>query len=348
MDVTDFATKLAAAQKLLQERDLDCQTYMERISDLEKQVDELANPQTEWRAIRQDQIAFLQEENKTLANEKYKLQKDLAILQAEKSELQRQLSRALEAQKNIPARTFSECESENLKLRQRTSELETENQTLRADTDKAVQESNDLKARLEKYKEKIRRMHDDTLEKFGILQEKLADSRSGKMDQENEKAIAELRAQLTQEENEKSQLQVHLEALEQSSNEFATTHMEFVQNLGRILDCQELPEIIGRVKELSQLPAEMDKLRLEISNMKGLAKIDQNEGYAAVVDALFEVRNSLSPNELKLPDNSPLRQLFASLYNMVTAMMNPTEAKSVLIPHIHAVTLQARAFTPTN
>ena len=348
MDVNELAIKLEASQKLLKQREKDCQTYMERISDLEQQVDQLANTQEEWRSIRQDQIAFLQEENKTLTHEKHTLQKQLAMVETEKQDLERQLAKAIEAQKSIPARTFSQCESENLKLRQRLTELETENQTLRASADAASKETEAQKARVDKYKEKIRQMHADTIEKFGILQAKLADSRSGKMDEENEKIISDLQTRLAQEEGEKSQLQLDLEALQHSSNEFATMHMEFVQSLGRILDCQQLPEIITKVKELNQLPSENDKLKLEISNMKEMGTIDQNEGYSALVDALMKVRDGLSPNELKLPDSSPLRQLFASLYNMVTAMMKPTEAKSVLLPHIRAVTMQARAFTPSD
>ena len=348
MDVNELAIKLEASQKLLKQREKDCQTYMERISDLEQQVDQLANTQEEWRSIRQDQIAFLQEENKTLTHEKHSLQKQLAMVETEKQDLERQLAKAIVAQKSIPARTFSQCESENLKLRQQLTELETENQTLRASADAASKETEAQKARVDKYKEKIRQMHADTIEKFGILQAKLADSRSGKMDEENEKIISDLQTRLAQEEGEKSQLQLDLEALHHSSNEFAAMHMEFVQSLERILDCQQLPEIITKVKELNQLPAENDKLKLEISNMKEMGTIDQNEGYSALVDALMKVRDGLSPNELKLPDSSPLRQLFASLYNMVTAMMKPTEAKSVLLPHIRAVTMQARAFTPSD
>ena len=346
MEAGDFAIKLEATQKLLREREKDCQKYMERIYELEQQVDRLENANEEERAIRQDQIVFLQEENSSLTMENHKIQEKLAMKIAENKDLQKQLTKAIESSKSVPARTVSECESENSHLRVRVSELEQENESLRASAEESAREIDEAKAEAQKYRDRIKKMREEAVDKFHTLQQKLTDSRSGKMDAENEALISNLKNQIEEKETEKSQLLVDLENLQKSSTEFATMHMEFVQNLGRILGCEGPIEIVQKVKELNELPAETDKLRLEISNMKGMETINQNEGYVALIEALKQVRDSLSPNELKLPENSSLRQLFASLFNMVNAMMKPTEAKSVLTPHIHAVVLQAQAFSP--
>jgi hypothetical protein len=101
-----------------------------------------------------------------------------------------------------------------------------------------------------------------------------------------------------------------------------------------------------RLKELITLPTEIDKLRLEMVEYRNRRTGNQNESYEAAMAALKQVRDNISPDELKLPDNSVLRQLFASFHNLVTALLKPIESRAILMPHVRALVHQARAFSP--
>jgi hypothetical protein len=104
--------------------------------------------------------------------------------------------------------------------------------------------------------------------------------------------------------------------------------------------------IVARVKELVVLPAQFEKLKLDLIEIKARRTGNVHEGYEAVVDALKQVHESLSPDALMLADNSTLRQLFASFCNLVTALSKPIESRRVLMPHVRALVFQARVFSP--
>lgn len=346
MEQSDLAVKVDALQNLLRQRDDDCQRYMEQIADLQRTLDSHSNNIEEVRSVRQDQILFLQEENMQLSNEVRELQTQIVMLRAEKDNYAKHLARAQETQRSMRPRTLSETESENLRLRERVAELEAGQDALLKMNSQYEADLSRATAKITKYKKHLHERGNETVEKFGILQDKLHDSRSGKLDEEKNQQILDLRSELEAMTAEKESFEHTAEMLQEASDEFAKQHAEFVSTLGRFLGCEDHQEIVAKVRELSVLPAELDKLRLELANTKQMGEINQNEGYVAVVEALRQVRDHLAPNELKLPADSPFRHLFASMFNMVNAAMKPTEKKDVLLPHIRAVKLQARAFSP--
>ena len=114
-----------------------------------------------------------------------------------------------------------------------------------------------------------------------------------------------------------------------------------------------MTEIVSKVKELSELPNQIDELKRKIVNNenKPLQNTDTEKNNSEnktneVISAFKQVLANLSPNELQLPHDSELRQLFAALCNMFNAALNPNVNINLLNSHIKSVVYQARVFMP--
>jgi chromosome segregation ATPase len=193
--------------------------------------------------------------------------------------------------------------------------------------------------RLEEHRTENKRLRQEAKETFAVLQQKLTAARNGTLWEETKR-------QLEDSEAEKQDLQSTIDQLESAAKELAGNYQTFIETLGRLLGCEGMEAIVGRVRELVLLPSQLEKLRLDMIEMRNRRMGDVHEGYEAVIDALKQVRDNLSPDSLRLSEDSVLRQLFASFCNLVTALSKPVESRKVLMPHVRALVFQARVFRP--
>jgi chromosome segregation ATPase len=323
LQAADLQIRLEASQKLVEQRDAEAQTYLEQISQLRHAIEDLRNPVPEVRQFQHDQLDFLEKENSDLLLQIRELQSRYLQVNAQKHSLRAQL--------NVLGQQPPHGSTGNSSLMRRIAELEAENRTLTSSLKDTETKFETVQHKLDEYHTENKKLRKEAKDTFAVLQEKLIAARNGALEAN---------------EAERDTLQTTVDQLEKSSQELLAQHGEFVQHLGRLLDCDDAPEIVARVRELILLPAQIEKLRFDLIEMRNRRLGNVHEGYEAVIDALKQVYENLSPNALKLAENSVLRQLFASFCNLVTALLRPVESKQVLMPHVRAVVFQARVFSP--
>jgi chromosome segregation ATPase len=313
--------KLDAAQRLVQQRELDCQSYREQIAQLRQEIEQLSNPVPEVQQFRLDQLEFLEEQNSQLLEEVGELQRRYLTASSKKRTLRARLKIAIESQQYEDARPGSDVEAETAALRQKVINLESNVKTLTSRVKLSEANLNKAQSQAAELKAKNKKLRDEAKTKFEILQTKLIQSRNGQLDEE-----------LQQMQAEKADLEDAISQLEKASQDLTAEHMGFVQKLGRLVGADDAIGVVSRVKDLILLPVQIENLKLEMIELQNRRSGNQNVAYDATVEALKQVRGHLSPDYLRLADNSVLRQLFASFHNLVTAMLHPIESKAILGP----------------
>jgi chromosome segregation ATPase len=307
--LAELQSKLEASQRLVQQRDNEVRTYLEQISQLRHEIEAVVNPVPEVRQFRQDQLEFLEQQNNDLLVDVHELQVRYLQINAKKHSLQAQL-----ASLRQPCSSLSR-ESEK-SLTTKVVELEAQNATLTATLKQSEERLESMQRKLTEYDTENNKLRKEARETFTVLQQELTAARSGKFDQE-------LARRLKESEAEQESLHTTIDQLENSAKDFAAQYIEFIQTMGQLLGCDDIYGIVERVKELTLLPSQVEKLRLEMVEMKNRRNEHVHEGYETIVDALQEVYDNLSPDALKLSENSVLQQLFASFCNLVTTLLKP-------------------------
>lgn len=142
--------------------------------------------------------------------------------------------------------------------------------------------------------------------------------------------------------NENQRLNKAFEDVERASKQITNAQISFINEISQTLGVTSTDEIKEELNKLISLKTD----RMQILNAPVHDSNGNVQSFQEIRDALQQIMENLSPNELKLPQDSELRQLFAALYNMINQSLNPNANKSLLQPHIRAVVFQARAFKP--
>ncbi|OHS99000.1 hypothetical protein TRFO_34610 [Tritrichomonas foetus] len=333
--------KLETVQNLLQQRNADCESYMKRNAELERIVQQSQNDEPDIQDLQMNQITVLQDHLKSLIEIKDILEEKYFKMKAKKNKYKEKFLLANESQKTFPQRTFSEVESKNEQLRKEIVELQNSNKLFKKDYEKEKIRANSYHEKFNKCEEDLVKWQNLAEDKIQILNRKLKEAREGKTDTEQ---LVNAKKEIESIQTENNLLKQTIESLEAAAQEITNSQADFINSLESVLGCQSLEKIVETVKLLAPLKIENEKLKMEISKLEILGTVDQNDAYSTIVDALKQMNSKLSPDELKLPTNSPLRQLFAAISNMINTAILPNASKVLLQPHIRAVACQARVF----
>ena len=321
-DTIDFE----AAKNLLKQYEIDNKEQKERINELERIVQKYEKNEEIVAEFKDDQIVCLQNQlNSISENVKY-LQERYFKVNAEKHYYKNQLSLIQASDSGKEKRKPSDIESENIELKSELSRCKEENSEI-------IKKTADLEKQLEKRNNEIKKLRQTAIDKFDILQKKLHKARDGNQE-------------LKEKEKEIETLESTIHSYEESIQTMNDSSKEFINSIGLILGCDTLESIVEKIKQYSHVETENSQLKVEINELQSVKVINQNESYESTINALKQVRDGIAPDTLKLPQKSPLRQLFASLYNMINSTMSQTATLTILQPHIRAVLWQAQAFSP--
>lgn len=327
--------KLEALQNTLKQRNEDCENNEKRIADLEIALQKVGQEPSQFQEFQVEQVQILQNTLKTIYEQHKTLQEKFFNMMAKKNYYKKNYKLLQESQKNIPSRTLSEAELSNEQLRKEIVELKVDIQAYKEENKMQKQQAINFQTNYENGLAELEKFKKTAEEHFELIKQKMYDAREGKADPEE---IAQLK-----EENEV--LQTNFDELNEKVQQLSSSQADFVNSLSSVLGCQpELPEIVQMVKKTVPLKIENQKLKMEIDNLKILGTVDQNEAYTNIIESLREMQSKLSPDELHLNINSPLKQLFAAISNMINAAISPNASKVVLQSHVRSVYYQARAF----
>ena len=313
---SELQIKVDTLENTLKQREYDCENYIKRIEQLEKDII-LSNDQHSDHGFQENQIETIHKRTKMIIDDFNKLQMKYFKIRAKKNFYKNELKVARETLKSSNLPSSSDSDS---KLNEKIIQLKANIQQLQKD---CAREKN----RASNYQQK----YQDAVKDLLHLKSKTSTESS------NEDLI-----------NENQSLKKTIETLEEAAEKMKDGESEFIHALESALLCKGLPQIVENVNKLTQVRIENEKLKIENNNLHFLGMIDQNEAYSTVIDSLQQIKQVLSPSELKLSPNSPLKQLFSAIYNMINAASKPDTSKSILKSHIRAVSYQARAFTPEN
>ncbi|OHT09422.1 hypothetical protein TRFO_21653 [Tritrichomonas foetus] len=277
--------------------------------------------------------------------------------------------------KSVPfsPKSPSGYEAENQKLTIENQNLKHELEFAQEQISLATEESQKYQNELTQLHAKYEEINKNGVQNFQLMKAKLDEQREsmkssdvGQTQLQNEELQKEIDTLKTQHEAELEELKKQIEteqqqnsnlekenkilqesiiSLQEACSQMTTSQTDFISSLGEVVGCQEISEISTKVKELSLLPAKILNLQQKIATLKGGEEVNLHDD---VIDALQQIQKQISPNELKLPRDSELKQLFAALCNMFNAALDPKASKSFLKPHILSVVHQARNFTPSS
>lgn len=332
-----------ALKKTLTQREEDCETYRNRISELEILLQKANKDPNCFQEIQVATVQVLQDTLSMIYGQHKQLQEKFFKLMDKKNEYKKLYKSLQETQKDIPQRTNTETESLNEQLRKEKAELENNIESWKEKYNAQNKLANDFQNQYEEGLEKLNNYIKAAEKNYESMKIKYYEAKEGKPDLEG---ISEKENEINELKNENQALQASYDELNDSAQKMASKLTDFMNNLGETLGCQAEPQdIADSVKALSQAKNENRKLRNEIESLKILGTVDQNEAYSHIIDSLKEMQSKISPDELKLDTNSPIRQLFAALSNMINAAISPGASRATLQSHVKAVYYQARAFT---
>ncbi|KAH0787327.1 hypothetical protein GPJ56_008838 [Histomonas meleagridis] len=348
--ILSLQTELDTEKKLNLMKDEKIQEYQQQIQNLKEQIQQLStSPIQEVAEIESPLFMFYDNILNETEKENIELKSRLLKLLSQKRNLKIKLKqtqvRSVPMSPKSPSSPEVEIKNLNNKIFSLQSDLEfnTEQVALLTEMNQKLQEKYDAS------KVQIKQLKQEAKSKFEILHTKLQEARNkepqpqiqeptendAKESQANleiidnlNKEIEDLKAQNQQTESMNKELQSTIEELQNSLQELQNGQFNFISSLGNILGCNSLQEIVSKVQTLIQVP--------------------RTQQYDELIDSLKQIYTNLSPNMLKLPHDSELRQLFAALCNMLNAAIDPKASKSMLIPYIKSVVVQARVFMPGN
>lgn len=334
-DYDSLVVQLETVQKTLKQREEDCENSANRIAELELELQNVNSDPSSCQELQIKQVEILQNNLKNLLDQHKELQERYFNLMAKKNYYKKNYKILEEKQKEVPPRTLSEAESNNKQLKEEIIELKNEIESYKEKSKIEKQESDYLKKQYDSNMKSLEDFKKSAQEHYELIKKKMEEAREGKPDPE----------EISQLKKDNETLQTMIDTLNEASQQLTSGQSDFINNLSSQLGCQpELDEIVDQVKKLVPLKVENLKLNAEIEQLKVLGTVDQNEAYVAVIDGLKEMQSKLSPDELKLDVSSPLKHLFASIYNMINALISPSVSKASLQSHVRAVYYQARAF----
>lgn len=314
-------------QKLIQQRDEDCENYVKRINDLEIGIQQSQKDPEEYNVFQVEQVKYIKDKFGELYSQHKELQKRYFAMLAKKNDYKRKYLVLAEKQKSS---ADIGSESNNHNLSNKIADLESQIEALKQFNKTENERANNFQSMYEKSIADFEVFRSKSADSFQILRSKIYEAREGKDYEELQ--------------NENETLKTAIDELTESAKQMAAQNEIFINSLAAALGCQSLDEITESVQKLVPLKIQNESLKLEIDNLKKLGSIDQNEAYSSITDSLRQIQETLSPDNLNLDSNSPLRQLFAAFSNMLDAAISPNASKVILQPHIRALKQQARAF----
>lgn len=341
-DHDSLLVQLETLQKTLKQREEDCENSSKRIAELEIAIQEVNSDPSNCQELQVEQVRILQNNFNMIWNLHNQLQEKFFNMMAKKNYYKKNYKSLQESQKDIPPRTNSEAESDNEQLRKEIVELKRDVEYYKEKSKTEKEQADTIQAQYESNLKQLDELKKTAQEHYDLIKQKMHDAREGKADPDE---IAQLKKEVTEQKEENGLLQTTIEALNETAQQMASSQADFINSLSTQLGCQpELDEIVDQVKKLTPLKVENLKLNMELDKLKILGTVDQNEAYLNIVDGLKEMQSKISPDELKLDVNSPLKQLFSAIHNMINAAISPNVSKSTLQSHVRAVFYQARAF----
>lgn len=370
----EFQAKLEECDKLSLMKDEKINELDAKVKELQAQILEISESgYKEMDSFIKAYFQMLFDERKRFEEQNMDLKSRLLKEKAQKHKTQK-LFDALKL-KNTPysPKSPSDYETENQKLKIQISELNSEVNNMKEQLDLANREIENKKKENDELINKTNSLYQDAAQNFKILRQKLDNEREkmksdniGNIQIQNESLLSEIneikekfskeqnelhnKLQLLQKEKddiekENSSYQDEIKNLKQSNQETINKQTESLNSLNQIVGCQSIEESLAKVRELTLLPIRYQKLQEKIDSIR---KDDSLRTHDDVIDAIKEINEKLSPNYLKLPDDSVLRQLFKSLCNMFNAVLSSDVSKKVLDAHVLSVVYQARSFVPSD
>ena len=366
--------QLEEVTKLSKMKDEKIKDYEEKIKSLEQKILEYSKFGSEgFDEFLNDFITFQFNEYKNLDQKYSELSIKFFKLMAKKNKIKKE--KAILKAKSIPFSPKSPTSSES-----EIQKLNIQILDLKAELDFTKEEFNLVSDESKKYKKELNELQElnnsafaKATTNFNIMKQKLQEQRDlmsssdvGKCQVQieelqnkiktNEEAhqnqLNELQQKITEEqknreniESENKMLQETVTQLEESCQKMTNGQTEFLESLGQLIGCNTIEEISAKIKELSSVAQRNRELEQTLSSVKREGNARSHDD---VIDALKKIQEKLSPNELKLPKNSELRQLFAALYNMLNVALDKDTSMTLLSPHINAVIYQARSFSPAS
>lgn len=366
-DLIQLEKQLNEAKELLTLKDEQIKRRDGKIQELEETIAGLSKTDVDER----DQFIIQQlradaEERQNIYKENEAIKANFLKVLLKKQKLKK-LNKIIQM-KTIPVspKSPSGIEAENKKLLIQISSLETE---LTSKDEQIANAEEEIRIFKQKY-EDIQKQKDEltliSAKNFDRLKEKLQAERelmkennAGKILLEKEELEKQMdnmeqsyKNQIQELEEQSNNLQQQIDELQKSNKDLqekvkssndayqdlARTQSQFIESLGEYVGCHSLEEGLVKVKNLTNSPTNSFE-NIEILNRNASTNNDD------VRAAIQQVLEQISPNQLKLPANSELRQLFAAMNNMLSACLKPKTNQNTLRPFILSVVHQAREIT---
>lgn len=372
-NVISLKAEIEELSKLSSMKDEEIEKLKNKVKELEAQIIELTKSGYE------DMDNFIISQFHILSGERENAEKENELL---KTKLLKAIAKKHQLNNTIQAlklkcvpyspKSPSGFEAENQKLNIKVSNLESDLDFTQDQLNAANEEIQKYKDELDELKKNKEKWLDDATEHFNVLKAKLDQEREkmksdnlGQVQLQNESLLEEINQLKEKSQNDQEEFQNQLESLknqkeqvELENNSFKeqikslndqrdsilNAQTEFLESLNQLVGCQTLEDALVKVRGLVLLPEKCQKLQEKIDSLKSCEVVQSHD---VVIDALTEINEKLSPNNLNLPHDSVLRHLFASLCNMLSDALDPKITKNKLDTHILSVVYQARSFIPS-